>query len=164
MFLTVLACVLIGIVVHELGHIAVLSYYGYKTQALVIGMPIKPFVKIPINWIVNELYITPYLLSGTTIPIMPHKPTGLRWLAIHLAGPLSNTLVIGLVFLFRGSAELTSLIMAFVNPASGFSGGFWEFLIALNFAYGIGELVPYLAKDGTEILKVLLGQYRQEII
>lgn len=162
MFLaTILAAVLLGIVVHEFGHIAVLSYYGYKIQALIIGIPIKPFVKISVNWIVKELYITPYLWTGTTIPVMLQKPIGLEWLVIHLAGPSSNLLVVGLAYLFRGPSEFISLVNAFIHPANRFSVGFWELFIALNIAYGVGELIPYISKDGTEILKVLSRRYRQ---
>ena len=155
-FTTMLACMVAGVVIHELGHIAVLSYYGHKIRALAIGLPMKPFIKIPLRAVADELYITPYLWAGATFPKFKQKPTASGWLFIHLGGPGSNLLVLTVIFLFRGSSEFISAAYLFTPHI--IDVGFWELFIIFNFVY-VGELIPFIGKDGTVALNVIRGKY-----
>ena len=164
MFSTMILVCLTGILIHELCHIAVLSWYGYRIQALYIGLPMKPFIKISLGKFINELYLTPYFWSGMTVPIMEQKPVASKWFLINLAGPLGNLLILLLIYLLKGPSEFIDTVTFFTNgihPAG--QPGFWTIAIAMNIAFGLGELIPYVAKDGTEILNVITGKHTREL-
>jgi len=163
MLFTMIFVCMTGILIHELCHIAVFSWYGYKIQALFIGLPMKPFVKIPLGKFINELYLTPYFWSGATVPVMKQKPVASKWLLINLAGPLGNLLVLLSIYLLKGPSEFISTATFFtsgIHPAG--QPGFLTIVIAMNIAFGLGELIPYVAKDGTEILNVITGKHTRE--
>ena len=164
MFFTIILVCVTGILIHELCHIAVLSWYGYRIQALCIGLPMKPFIKIPMGKFINELYLTPYFWSGMTITVMEEKPVASKWFFINLAGPLGNCLVLLFIYLLKGNAEFISSLAFFTNGTNpGSQPGFWTIVIMMNIAFGFGELIPYVARDGTEILNVLTGKHTREI-
>lgn len=156
--LTMIACITISVLIHELGHVVALLFYGYKPKAISIGAPFKPIFRIPTKFLVNELWITPYFWGGSTVVSMPNGPTASRWLIINLAGPAINILVLCMIFLLRGSSDF--ILLAHLLKGSTLQViNFWAAFTVFNICYGIGELIPYLGRDGTNILKVLTGKY-----
>ena len=162
-FLTVLGCWVMCQIIHECGHIILLLKYGYKIRGISIGLPIKPFVTIPIKFdnFNMSLYFSPYLWSSMTITNMETKPKASIWTAIVLAGPSACILVLVVIYLFNGMSGFMYLANSlWQNPGRRLS--FWEWFIILNFACGFGELVPFVSNDGTRLLQVLRDKYFQK--
>lgn len=159
--MNVVSCLLVMVIVHELGHSLMLVRYGYKVKGFCIGLPLPPLATIKLGDF--HLSVSPYLSGGMTIPDMKSKPEKASvWFMIVIAGPLANILLLSIIYLTRGQTDFIALAHGFdlSNPRPVVT--FWMWLIALNVA-GACELIPFICKDGTELLKVFRGKYTTEI-
>ncbi len=158
-FLTVLCYMALCITIHETGHVVVSTALGYRVKGVSLGIPLKPFTTIPIKIGEQDIHliVSPYLIAGSTNLDMKRKPEKvLHWVAILLAGAFANTLVLVALYLTQGPSKFVSVWKAFVHRNLPLT--LWGWFIIMNIAYGIGELIPFMGGDGTELLRVLLGR------
>ena len=151
MFIAWLAAVVIGITIHEYSHSLAATVIGDNTSKMMGRLTLNPLSHIdPIGFIML-LFVG--FGWGKPVPFNPYNLKNKKWgpAIISLAGPASNFIAI----IFSGLLIKLLIIYSLV-PATSLLFQFLLFLMVVNVALMIFNLLPIPPLDGSKVLFAVL--------